>query len=105
MYCRPRKYPDEDQNLIKLRIQECLDAGLIRPSVSSFSSQVTLAKAENRASRVCIDYRRLNDITEPDRYPIPVIDEIVQELHGDKYFLKLDLIKGYHQMKVAEEDI
>lgn len=105
IYCRPRKYPEKDQELIQAHVQACLDAGLIRPSESSFSSQITLAKAEDKPARVCIDYRRLNDITEPDRYPIPVIEEIIQELQGAKCFSKLDLVKGYHQMRVADQDI
>lgn len=59
VYCMPRKYPEKDQELIMAHIQDCLEAGLIRPSESSFSSQITLAKADDRPTRVCVDYRRL----------------------------------------------
>lgn len=104
IYCRPRKYPEKDQELIQNHVQECLNAGLIRHSESYLSSQVTLARTEGKPPRVCVDYCRLNEITEPDLYPIPVI-EIIQELQGASCFSKLDLIKGYHQMRVADADI
>lgn len=105
VYSRPRRYPDLDQHLIDKHIEECLRAGFIRPSQSAFASQVTLAKCENKATRVCVDYRKLNELTVPDRYPIPKIDELIQDVQGSTVFTKLDLIKGYHQLKVKEEDV
>ncbi|KAK1431931.1 hypothetical protein QVD17_08737 [Tagetes erecta] len=90
---------------LKEQLQELMELGFIRPSVSPWGAPVLFVKKKDGSMRLCIDYRELNTITIRNRYPLPRIDDLFDQLQGAKFFSKIDLRSGYHQLKIKEEDV
>ncbi|GJQ93258.1 putative reverse transcriptase domain-containing protein [Tanacetum coccineum] len=90
---------------LKEQLQEMLENGFIRPCVSPWGAPVLFVKKKDGSMRLCIDYRKLNRITIRNRYPLPRIDDLFDQLQGAKYFSKIDLRSIYHQLRVREQDI
>ena len=96
-------YPELDE--LKKQLGEYLEHGWIRPSTSPYGAPILFVKKKDGSMRMCVDYRALNKITVKNRYPLPRIDELFDRLQGAKYLSKIDLRSGYHQIRIAEEDI
>ncbi|GKB07573.1 putative reverse transcriptase domain-containing protein [Tanacetum coccineum] len=99
-----RLAPSEMQELSG-QLQELQDKGFIRPSHSPWGAPVLFVKKKDGSFRMCIDYRELNKLTVKNRYPLPRIDDLFDQLQGARHFSKIDLRSGYHQLRVHEDDI
>jgi len=90
---------------LKKQLEDLLDKKFVRPSVSPWGAPVLLVKKKDGSMRLCIDYRQLNKLTIKNRYPLPRIDDLMDQLVGARVFSKIDLRSGYHQIKVKDEDM
>ncbi|GKA36639.1 putative reverse transcriptase domain-containing protein [Tanacetum coccineum] len=99
-----RLAPSEMQELSN-QLQELADRGFIRPSTSPWGAPVLFVKKKDGSFRMCIDYRELNKLTVKNRYPLPRIDDLFDQLQGSSTYSKIDLRSGYHQLRVRDEDI
>ncbi|GKC25684.1 putative reverse transcriptase domain-containing protein [Tanacetum coccineum] len=99
-----RLAPSEMQELSN-QLQELADRGFIRPSTSPWGALVLFVKKKDGSFRMCIDYRELNKLTVKNRYPLPRIDDLFDQLQGLSVYSKIDLRSGYHQLRVRDEDI
>ncbi|GJT24136.1 reverse transcriptase domain-containing protein [Tanacetum coccineum] len=99
-----RLAPSEMQELSN-QLQELADRGFIRPSTSPWGAPVLFVKKKDGSFRMCINYRELNKLTVKNRYPLPRIDDLFDQLQGSSVYSKIDLRSGYHQLRVRDEDI
>ncbi|KAJ9536067.1 hypothetical protein OSB04_un000770 [Centaurea solstitialis] len=101
----PYRLAPSEMKEMMAQLQELLDKGFIRPSTSPWGAPVLFVKKKDGTMRMCIDYRELNKLTIKNKYPLPRIDDLFDQLVGASYFSKIDLRSGYHQLKVREEDV
>ena len=87
---------------LKLKLQEQLEKGFIRPSVSPWGAPVLFVKKKDGTLRLCIDYRQLNKLIVKNKYPLPRIDDLFDQLKGASIFSKIDLRSRYHQLRIKD---
>ena len=90
---------------LKTQLQELLDKGFVRPSVSPWGAPVLFVKKKDGTLRMCIDYRQINKVTVKNKYPLPRIEDLFDQLRGASVFSKKDLRSGYYQLRVKEVDV
>jgi hypothetical protein len=97
--------PPNELKELKEQIKILLDKGLIRPSSSPWGCQALFVKKKDDSLRMCVDYRPLNEVTIKNKYPLPRIDILFDQISGARYLSKIDLRLGYHQIKIRKKDI
>lgn len=105
VFARPRRLDSNKLAIAKKEFSYMMENGICRPSKSSWASPLYLVAKSNGEWRPCGDYRKLNHITIPDRYPIPHVQDLNHNLHGKTVFSVIDLVRAYHQIPIAEEDV
>ncbi|KAL4020415.1 hypothetical protein IC575_019191 [Cucumis melo] len=90
---------------LKVQLQELVDKGFIRPSVSPWRAPMLFVKKKDGSMHLCIDYKELNKVTVKNRYLLPKIDDLFDQLQGGTIFSKIDLRLGYHQLRIRDSDV
>ena len=101
----PYRLSQEEMAELKKQLDELLAKGFIRPSVSPYGAPVLFVKKKSGELRMCVDYRMLNKATIKNKDALPLVDELFDQLHGAKVFSSIDLHKGYHQIRIKEQDV
>ncbi|RHN78856.1 putative nucleotidyltransferase, Ribonuclease H [Medicago truncatula] len=101
----PYRMSASELSELKKQLEDLLEKKFVRPSVSPWGAPVLLVKKKDDSMRLCIDYRQLNKVTVKNRYPLPRIDDLMDQLVGARVFSKIDLRSSYHQIKVKDEDM
>ncbi|XP_042448839.1 uncharacterized protein LOC122033740 [Zingiber officinale] len=101
----PYRMAPKELEELKVQLQKLLDRGFIRPSVSPWGAPVLFVKKKDGSLRLCIDYRRLNAVTVKNKYPLPHIEDLFDQLKNTCVYSKIDLRSGYHQLRVGDADI
>jgi hypothetical protein len=102
---RPYKMTPKELAELKVQLNELLDKGYTRPSSSQWGCPALFMKNKDQSLRLCVDYRPLNDVTIKNKYPLPCIDILFDQLAGARVFPKVNLYSGYHQIKIHPEDV
>jgi hypothetical protein len=101
----PYRMAPKEQVELKRQLDDLLAKGFIRPSRSPWASTVLFVEKKDKSKRLCVDYRALNQVTIKNKYPLPRIEVLFEQLRGAQVFSKIDLNSGYHQLRIREEDI
>ena len=101
----PYKMAPAELKELKVQMEEMVNKGFVRSSMSPWGAPVLFVKKKDGSMRLCIDYRELNKVTIRNQYPLPRIDDLFDQLQGAKVFFKIDLRSGYHQLRVPDEDV
>ena len=101
----PYRLAPAEMKELSSQLEDLLEKGFIRPSISPWGAPVLFVKKKDGSMRMCIDYRELNKLTVKNRYPLPRIDDLFDQLQGASWFSKIDLRSGYHQLKIREQDV
>ena len=99
-----RRLPPPQREAVQELLTDVLDKDVIQPSGSPWASPIVLVRKKDGSFRFCVDYRKLNEVTHKDAYPLPRIDDTLNTLAGSQWFSTLDLLSGYWQVEVAEKD-
>jgi hypothetical protein len=102
--CRPYRYSPKQKNEIERQVDEMLKSGLIIPSLSPYASPILLVKKKDNSWRFCVDYWKLNNATIKNKFPLPIIDEFLDEIAGAQYFTTIVLALGFYQIKMLPAD-